>query len=77
MNIRSDIVRSALVGEFLPSAIRKMSALEVGNFTIHVNTLPPAFEGLKIAHLSDLHNKKYGENGCELFELIQKQNPDT
>lgn len=76
LNIRSDIVRSALVGEFLPSAIRKMSALEVGSFTIHVNTLPPAFDGLKIAHLSDLHNKKYGENGCELFELIQKQNPD-
>lgn len=76
MNICAEIVRSALIGEFLPSANRKMSKLEVGSFTIHAKNLPRAYEGLKLAHLSDLHNKKYGENGCELFDLIVKQNPD-
>lgn len=76
MNICADVVRAAMIGEFVPSAVRKMSKLEASDFTIHAKKLPPEFEGLKIAHLSDLHNKKYGENGCELFELTAKQNPD-
>lgn len=76
MKICAEIVKSALLGEFLPSTKRQMSRLEVGNFKIHAKNLPPAYEGLKIAHLSDLHNKKYGCNGYRLFNLIAKQKPD-
>ena len=76
MKICAEVVKSALIGEFLPSAKRQMSKLEVGSFKIHAKNLPSAYEGLKIAHLSDLHNKKYGKNGYRLFNLVAKQKPD-
>lgn len=54
-----------------------------GNFTvkstefiIDAQTLPDAFNGYKIAHISDLHNAEFGENNSTLIKMLQEQEPD-
>ena len=48
------------------------------NIKLTFDNLPPAFKGLKIVHISDIHsgsftNKKHVEKG---IELVMKQQPD-
>ena len=38
--------------------------------------VPSAFNGFKILHLSDLHNKSFGKNQVFLLNKIRKLNPD-
>lgn len=38
--------------------------------------IPKAFDGFKIVHLSDLHNKEFGEGQKRLMKKIQDSNPD-
>lgn len=38
--------------------------------------IPKEFEGFKIVHLSDLHNKEFGEGQKKLMKKIQESNPD-
>ncbi len=38
--------------------------------------LPAAFDGLRIAHLSDLHGKEFGENNEKLLKKVAGQKPD-
>jgi len=38
--------------------------------------VPSAFNGFKILHLSDLHNKSFGKNQTQLLNKIHKLNPD-
>ena len=38
--------------------------------------VPSAFNGFKILHLSDLHNKSFGKNQVLLLNKIRKLNPD-
>ncbi len=38
--------------------------------------IPSQFDGFKIVHISDLHNKKFGESQRRLLNKIEKANPD-
>lgn len=38
--------------------------------------VPSEFDGMKIIHLSDLHNKSFGKNQNKLVSKIKQQNPD-
>ena len=38
--------------------------------------LPQAFDGYRIAQISDLHNAELGENNSRLISLLKKANPD-
>lgn len=38
--------------------------------------LPGEFDGLRIAHLSDIHGHEYGENSAELLAMVAEQEPD-
>jgi uncharacterized protein len=38
--------------------------------------IPPAFDGFKIVHISDLHNKKFGSGQRRLVEVVQNAAPD-
>ena len=38
--------------------------------------IPNAFNGFKILHISDLHNKSFGKNQSVLLRIIHKLNPD-
>jgi uncharacterized protein len=38
--------------------------------------IPQSFNGFKVVHLSDLHNKMFGKNQSNLIKLINKAKPD-
>lgn len=46
------------------------------HFDIASDRLPEAFEGFRIAHISDLHNAEYGEDNSRIVELLRREKPD-
>lgn len=53
------------------------------NFTLQVEpvelffeSLPPQFDGLRVAELSDLHGRSFGKNNVCLLRTLQKARPD-
>ncbi|MDR0946332.1 MAG: metallophosphoesterase [Ruminococcus sp.] len=53
-----------------------MRSPELSYYTAVSNKLPPAFDGLKIIQLSDLHNQTFGKNNRLITDLINAENPD-
>ena len=51
-------------------------ALELNSYTISSQRLPTAFEGFRIAQVSDLHNAEMGENNEKLLTALQDSHPD-
>ena len=51
--------------------------LDKTEYTIENNTLPEAFNGFKIIHISDLHNTEFGKNNEKLLKIIKEQKPDA
>ena len=39
-------------------------------------SLPPQFDGLRVAELSDLHGRSFGKNNVRLLRTLQKARPD-
>ena len=52
------------------------SALEVNEYEIVSDRIPEAFSGFRIAQVSDLHNKDFGEGYGQLLTLLSQINPD-
>ena len=53
------------------------------NFTLQVEpvelvfeSLPPQFDGLRVAELSDLHGRSFGKNNVRLLRTLQRARPD-
>lgn len=44
-------------------------------YTIRSHRLPPAFDGYRIVHLSDLHGAVYGDGNCLLVDAIFQAKP--
>lgn len=72
----SMLTTSFFLGGTIPKVCREMSRLEVSHFDIASALLPQSFDGLKIVHLSDLHNKVFGRNNAPLLRLIAEEKPD-
>ena len=51
-------------------------ALEVNEYEIVSDRIPEAFTGFRIAQVSDLHNKDFGEGYGKLLTLLSQINPD-
>lgn len=51
-------------------------AIELNHITIESEKLPEAFEGFRIAHVSDLHNDEYGKDNKKLIKIIERAEPD-
>lgn len=51
-------------------------ALTLRKFEISDSKIPSAFDGFKIAQVSDLHNESFGKNNSKLLEKLQNQKPD-
>ena len=51
-------------------------ALEVNEYEIVSDRIPEAFTGFRIAQVSDLHNKDFGERYGQLLTLLSEINPD-
>jgi uncharacterized protein len=51
-------------------------SLALRRYRVAIRALPPAFEGFTILHLSDLHDKEFGNAGEELISLIRQESFD-
>ncbi|MBO5322706.1 MAG: metallophosphoesterase [Oscillospiraceae bacterium] len=52
------------------------TALELNTYSLSCESLPNAFDGFRIAHVSDLHNAQMGEGNADLLQILQDSNPD-
>ena len=52
------------------------TALELNTYTISSDILPEAFDGYRIAHISDLHNAEMGKDNEKLLDMLQEADPD-
>ena len=52
------------------------TALELNTYTISSDRLPEAFDGYRIAHVSDLHNTEMGKDNEKLLDMLREADPD-
>ena len=52
------------------------TALELNTYTITSEKLPEAFNGYRIAHISDLHNAEMGKDNEKLLSMLRDADPD-
>ena len=52
------------------------TALELNTYTISSDKLPEAFDGYRIAHVSDLHNAEMGKDNDKLLKMLREAEPD-
>lgn len=52
------------------------TALETTEYKIKSENLPNAFNGFRIAQVSDLHNSEMGKNNKKLLSALEKAKPD-
>lgn len=57
-------------------AIWANKALEVNTYVISADRLPAAFDGYRIAQVSDLHNDELGKNNEKLLSMLADTKPD-
>lgn len=52
--------------------------LTVGTTYYHIESerIPRAFDGYKIAVVSDLHNAEFGKENSQIIKIIEKEKPD-
>lgn len=56
--------------------VKDNRTLTVSSFSIKSARLPKAFDGYRIAHVSDLHNTTLGENNETLISRLRELSPD-
>ena len=52
------------------------TALELNEYQIKSDKIPDAFQGFRIAQISDLHNAEMGEGNSKLLEILSDAEPD-
>uniref|UniRef100_UPI00405738BD metallophosphoesterase n=1 Tax=Agathobacter sp. TaxID=2021311 RepID=UPI00405738BD len=52
------------------------TALELNTYAISSGRLPEAFNGYRIAHVSDLHNTEMGKDNEKLLNMLREADPD-
>ena len=75
-NKTSMLAASAALGALFPKTYREMSVPNKSFYSINSQLLPNSFDGFKIVHLSDLHNKVFGNDNAPLLNLIEPEQPD-
>ncbi len=65
---------AALIG--ILTAIYCNFSVEIEEWTVRSNRLPEAFEGLRIALLTDIHGGQLGPDNATLLEKVGSANPD-
>lgn len=51
-------------------------SVQVTEYTVSSSSLPAAFDGFRIAHISDLHNEEFGADNEQLLSLLRSATPD-
>ncbi len=66
----------ALIVAFVYWTKWENTILESNTYTVSSTRLPKAFNGYRIAQVSDFHNQKWGEENETLLTLLAKAEPD-
>ncbi|UNJ93132.1 metallophosphoesterase [Bacillus mycoides] len=69
------LIVSTIVGIIIFSYLQN-NLISVNEVNIASSKIPSSFKGFKILQLSDLHNKKFGENQNVLIKKVKNLNPD-
>ena len=69
-------VVAALLFTLIAWIIWGNTALELNTYTITSGDLPGAFNGYRIAHVSDLHNAEMGDGNEKLLAMLRDAEPD-
>lgn len=70
-------VISALVLSFIIWIVWSNFSLQLSTYTVSSDNLPKAFDGYRIAHVSDLHNAEFGSGNEKLLRLLRESSPDV
>ncbi len=70
------LVVAAVLLPLLIWTIWSNSALVLTQYTVQSPELPTAFDGYRIAQVSDLHNSEFGENNEKLLAMLRSAQPD-
>ena len=52
------------------------NSLCMSEYVFESEKVSPAFDGFKICHLSDIHNRRFGEENSRLLDIVSGQSPD-
>lgn len=52
------------------------TALELNTYTISNHELPDAFDGYRVAQVSDLHNAEFSDGNQRLLDMLREAEPD-
>ncbi len=78
--MRRSKIMLALSAVTIPTAIAyflyENNHLTVSDYVFESKKVTESFDGFRIAHISDLHNKSFGKNNIRLLELIAAESPD-
>nr|WP_039806704.1 metallophosphoesterase [Jeotgalibacillus malaysiensis] len=52
------------------------NTLTKSSYTVRSDKIPDSFDDFKVVHLSDLHNKSFGQNQQKLVDKVKESEPD-
>lgn len=69
-------IAAAILLLLLIWSIWSTTALQLTGYTVQSPELPDAFQGFRIAQISDLHNAEFGSDNEKLLSLLRSSQPD-
>lgn len=70
------IIFAVLIALFTAYCFYENNALQLSKIEVSSEKLPESFDGMRIIHISDLHNKSFGRQNEKLLSVVKSQNPD-
>lgn len=70
------VIILALLVAFFGWVLWANAALELNGYTVSSDRLPEAFDGYRIAHVSDLHATEKGESHATLLKMLREAEPN-
>lgn len=70
------IIAISLIAVLIGWTVWSTTALMLNTVTLQSERLPEQFSGYRIAHVSDLHNAKFGKNNEKLLDMLRSAQPD-
>ena len=73
---RAAVLSLAFLGVLILWTLWSNTALECNTYIVESHMLPAAFDGYRIAHISDLHSAEMGTENEKLLTMLREAEPD-
>lgn len=70
------LLTAALLASLALFLFQQNFALQVEQVELTFEALPPEFDGLRVAELSDLHGRSFGRGNARLLDALRQAQPD-